>query len=68
MNLILSNEIDISAENGNTAIQGLENVPGETVTKQTGAQQYNLSARRRIEDYLENKRLASLTMDYFAAD
>jgi len=32
------------------------------------AKQINISARRRIEEYLEKKLLASQTMDYYFSD
>ncbi|WP_455199262.1 PA3496 family putative envelope integrity protein [Kaarinaea lacus] len=69
MNSITSNEINIPGENANLTIRGMKDVPGENVARQkVEVRQYNPSARRRIEDYLESKRLANLTMDYFTAD
>lgn len=40
----------------------------ETSQVVSRGKQFNISARRRVEEYLENKRLASLTMDSYYSD
>ena len=40
----------------------------ESLQAESNGKQYNICARRKIEDYLEEKRLEFLTRDYYFAD
>lgn len=68
MNMDLSDITD--SNNENLMVINLEDEVTSEDTSQPAAndKQFNISARRRIEEYLESKRLASLTEDFNYTD
>lgn len=68
MNLHISDNTDSSDEN--SLIENLDDGLSDTEASQTETRekQFNISARRRIEEYMESKRLTSQTADYYFTD
>lgn len=68
MNVHISDDNDNTDENLMTVNLDDDVTDDETSQPAANEKYFNISARRRIEEYMENKHLASLTADYFFAD
>ena len=68
MNAHISNDSHESEENLIMDDMDEDFSKEEISQTRTQIQQINISARRRIEEYLEKKHLASQTMDYFFSE
>lgn len=68
MNIQLSD--DPASSDENLIVVNLDDDVTDEETSQSAAneKQFNLSARRKIEEYMESKRLASQTADYYFTD